>query len=222
MYKINYLRSFILIFLTNTLLVIGISSPEASDGEEEMDGFRTVTTSRRRLKSNPEPITTYLPEVIASSPNKRIRECQDRARFFATSQNLKTFDDIEVFIEDVGAYHASDLINLANHYRHIPSQETTSLAATIFNNIISSKSRFITNRHKSLSYLGLAKIQGRAEDYEEAINLATKADKYESTKEIIGFLQMMAEKSLKRSFKSLDVRMRAPFTLPQIKPKRAG
>jgi hypothetical protein len=62
MYKINYLRYFILILLTKTLLIIGISSPEASDGKEEMDDFGTVA-SRHRLKNTPD-ITTYLPGIV--------------------------------------------------------------------------------------------------------------------------------------------------------------
>jgi hypothetical protein len=218
MYNINYLRTFILILLTNTLLIIGISSPEASDGEEEMDGFRTVA-SRRRLKNTPEYITTYLPEIAANSPDKKIRECQDRARFFTTSQRLRTYEDAQSFIDDPSsAYHASDLINLANHYRHIPSEETNSLASRIFNTIISSKSKFITNRHKSLSYLGLAKIQGRAEDYEEAINLASYAAIHESTKEIENFLKIMEEKFSE----STDIRVVVSFIPHKSKRKRAA
>ncbi len=66
MYKINYLRYFILILLTKTLLITGISNPEASDGEEEMDDFRAVA-SRHCLKNTPD-ITTYLPEVLENLP----------------------------------------------------------------------------------------------------------------------------------------------------------
>ena len=195
MYKINLLRNFILLLLTTTLFIIGIRSPEAADGEEEMEGFRTVTP-RRRLKSMPEPMTSYLPPIIVNSPDKSIKECQQRAKLFVTSHSLKTYLDVEELITSSSiSRYPSDLINLANHYRHTGNSKATQLATKIFNNIINSDSDAISDRHRSLSYLGLAKIKGRAGLYSEAWSLATRAAKYESTSAIKGFLAMMKEQT---------------------------
>lgn len=209
------LRNFILLIITNALLVIGISSPEAADGEEEQDTFRTVT-HRRRFKQTSESAASYLPPIKIDSPTKSIRECQTRAKLFTSLHSLKTYESAEAFIEEpANLYHTSDLINLANHYRHIPQEEPISLAAKIFRNIIDSKDKNVTNRHKSLSYLGLAKIKGRAEDYEKAINFALLAKKYESTKEIDDFLDIMS----KRASSADTVTVTVIFT-PKGKRKR--
>lgn len=194
MYKINFLRAFILLFLTNALLFIGISKPEASDGEEEIENFRTVGP-RRRLKGAPESVTSYLPPIVVNSPDKSIRECQSRAKFFVTAHNLRTYDAVAEFVQNSSnLYYASDLINLANHYRHIAQTDTISLASKIFNRIVHSENEFITNRHKSLSYLGLAKIEGRAESYDKAKNLAAKATLYDPNRGTKAFLEMMTKR----------------------------
>jgi len=214
MFNTILLRSFILLTLINSLLFIGISSPEAADGEEEQDTFRTVA-HRRRFKHTPDPTTTCLPSIQIDSPTKSIRACQARAQLFTNVYGLKSYEAVEAFIEEPkNLNYTSDLINLANHYRHIPQEETISLAARIFSNIVNASDKHITKRHKSLSYLGLAKIQGRTEDYDGAIEFALQAAAYESTKEINDFLEMMARKA-----KPIDT-LTVTITLTPSKGKR--
>lgn len=71
MFKANYFYKFIFLMLANTLFVIGVVNPEASDGEEEQNILR-ISSSRRRLRGFSECMSTYLPSVT-DYPEERMQ-----------------------------------------------------------------------------------------------------------------------------------------------------